>query len=259
MQGDLDRDAADAGAPGLGLGFWYVLSLVVLAGALAVEFFAAYELLLDHPAHSPRLLTRSYGALALGFVVLAAQAGIVFAGLMRPIRENAREIARLTRSLDQHCHMDELTRALNRTAFDHAIEGDLDAVRRYGQALCAIMLDVDRFRAVNDRLGYEAGDRVLAELAQVLHRHIRKADTLYRWRSGRFLVLAPQISLEQGRAFAAKLREVVGLHGFQNDVRLGMTAGVAAATSDDSPETFVNRLKADLSQAKDQAAASQAA
>jgi len=118
---------------------------------------------------------------------------------------------------------------------------------------------VDGFRAVNESLGYDAGDQVLYELAQLLRQHIRKADCLFRWRSGRFLILASGIGADKAGLFADKLRELVARHDFRHGARISVTLGAAQAEAEDTPETFVARIKAALSLAKDAARAAAAA
>ncbi|MBA4358629.1 MAG: hypothetical protein C0405_12990, partial [Desulfovibrio sp.] len=92
----------------------YAASLAALLGVLLAEFFVAYQLLVDHPSHSPGLIKETYGAMLLGVGLLAGQAVLVYAGLLKPVRENSIEILRLKESLEQHCHHDELTKVLNR-------------------------------------------------------------------------------------------------------------------------------------------------
>ncbi len=234
----------------------YAVTLVAIFGVLLTEFFVAYQLLADHPRHSPGLIKETYGALLLGAALLAAQAVLVYAGLLRPVRENSLEIARLKDSLDQHCHHDELTKVLNRMAFDQMIVRELEALKRYGAGFSGIMVDVNGFRAVNEALGYDVGDQVLYELAQMLKQHIRKADCLFRWRSGRFLILASGIGADKAGLFAEKLRELVAQHSFNHGARIGVTLGAAQAEAQDTPEVFIARVKTALTLAKDTARAS---
>ena len=242
--------------PGRGTALLYAVTLIAIFGVLMSEFFVAYQLLANHPTHAPGLVKETYAAMLLGVAVLVAQAVLVYVGLLRPVRENSLEIARLKNSLDQHCHHDELTKVLNRMAFDQMIVRELESLKRYGATFSGIMVDVDGFRAVNESLGYEAGDQLLYELAQLLKQHIRKADCLFRWRSGRFLILAAGIEAEKAALFAEKLRELVGRHSFRQGARLTVTLGAAQAEAQDTPETFVSRVKTALSLAKDKARAS---
>lgn len=241
----------ETGPPARAAGALYGASVLAVAAVLAAEFLIAYQMLVDNPSLVQGLARQSYAALAVGLVVLGAQVALVYGALLRPYRESVAEIARLKTLLDQHSHHDELTKVLNRMAFDHMIVRELENLKRYGAGLCGIMTDVDGFRAVNEQLGYEAGDLVLAELALVLKQHVRKADCLFRWRSGRFMILASGIDAEQGRRFAEKLREVIARHAFRQGVSLSVSLGVAQAAPEDSPETFVARVKTALSLAKD--------
>lgn len=245
--------------PGKITALLYATSLVAIFAVLLAEFFVAYQLLADHPTHAPGLIKETYGTLLLGVALLTGQAALVYAGLFRPVRENSLEIARLRDSLDLHCHHDELTKVLNRMAFDQMIVRELENLKRYGAGFSGIMVDVDGFRAVNETLGYEAGDQVLYELAQLLKQHIRKADYIFRWRSGRFLILASGIGAEKAGLFADKLREVVLRHAFRHETHISVTLGAAQAEAQDSPEAFVARVKTALSLAKDTARASSAA
>jgi diguanylate cyclase (GGDEF)-like protein len=242
-------------APGRATALLYAATLVAIFGVLLAEFFVAYQLLADHPSHSPGLIKETYGAMLLGVALLVCQAVLVYAGLLRPARENSLEIARLKDSLDQHCHHDELTKVLNRMAFDRMILSELERLKRYGTVFSGLMVDVDGFRAVNESLGYEAGDQVLYELAQLLKQNIRKADYIFRWRSGRFLILASSIEADKAGLFADKLRELVSRHDFCHGARICVTLGAAQADPLDTPEIFVSRVKTALSLAKDKARA----
>jgi len=230
----------------------YLATLAVLAAALVAEFLVSYSVLSDHPDHALILGRQSYAALAVGFVALAGQAVLVFTALVRPYREAAIRVEHLAHALDQHSHRDALTGALNRTAFDQLIVRELEALRRYGVNLCGILLDADGFHQVNDAKGYETGDHVLHELAQLIRQHVRRADFVFRWRSGRFLILASGIGEEQGARFAEKLGKLVAGHTFRQEVRLTASLGVAKAQMEDSPELFVGRLKSALALAKEQ-------
>jgi diguanylate cyclase (GGDEF)-like protein len=190
--------------------------------------------------------------LAIGGVLLAGQIALVYGALVRPLRAAAARVDSLTQALDQQSHRDALTGTLNRTAFDHLIVRELEALRRYGAGFCAAMIDVDGFRLLNERHGYETGDRVLCELAQLLKAHIRKADFLFRWRSGRFLVLASGIDGAQALRFAGKLSALVSGHDFHQGLRLTVCLGMTQAQVEDSPEVLIARVKTVLGQAKEQ-------
>src|ERR1019366_10540732 len=66
---------------------------------------------------------------------------------------------------------------------------ELQRHARFGLPLSLLFIDINRFKAVNDSLGHEAGDRVLQYVARFLKRHIREADYIFRWGGDEFLVL----------------------------------------------------------------------
>jgi diguanylate cyclase (GGDEF)-like protein len=84
---------------------------------------------------------------------------------------------------------DALTGCRNRRFFDEIIGRELQRHRRYGMPISVLFVDVDRFKAVNDTLGHDAGDRVLREVAAFLLSNIREADYVFRWGGDEFLVL----------------------------------------------------------------------
>ncbi|MHC1752816.1 GGDEF domain-containing protein [Humidesulfovibrio sp.] len=238
--------------PTRGVSLLYLASLAALAVVLVAGFLVAYSLFGALPSPDRLLVNVSYGVLAFGLLLLAAQAALVFGSLVRPYGEAALRVEHLAHALEQNSHRDMLTGALSRTAFDRLIVRELELLRRYGVGFCGIMLDVDGFRRVNEANGYEAGDQTLHELAQLLKLHMRRADFLFRWRSGRFLVLASGIDAEQGRRLAGKLAELVAGHPFRHGVRLSVCMGVAQALPQDAPELFAGRVKSALALAKDQ-------
>jgi diguanylate cyclase (GGDEF)-like protein len=84
---------------------------------------------------------------------------------------------------------DPLTGCRNRRFFHEVIGRELQRHRRYANPLSILFIDIDRFKAINDTLGHETGDRVLRQVAGFLLRNIREADYVFRWGGDEFLVL----------------------------------------------------------------------
>ena len=129
---------------------------------------------------------------------------------------------------------DPLTGCYNRRFFDEVIDRELAHHHRYGVPLSLLFLDVDQFKAVNDSLGHEAGDRVLQAVASFLKRHVRRSDHLFRWGGDEFLILiwgtqrdATQMGAQLKAAFGA----------LRDTSQLPPTLGLSVGCAEVSPDT----------------------
>jgi diguanylate cyclase (GGDEF)-like protein len=111
--------------------------------------------------------------------------------------------------LRQQARHDPLSGLKNRRRFDEELRAELARSRRYGVAGAVLMLDLDSFKHVNDSLGHAAGDRVIAEVAEVLRERARETDVLARLGGDEFAVVLPRCDLEQAQAVAGKLQAAI--------------------------------------------------
>lgn len=153
------------------------------------------------------------------------------------------ELARLSRT-------DGLTGLLNRQGLD----GVLDAARREaddtGRALAIVLIDIDRFKRINDRFGHLSGDAALVEVARLLRRHGRPGDTVGRWGGEEFLLVCPDTDLPGARTLAETLRQQVQQHRFDAVPPLTLSLGVTAHRPQDTLDTLLHRADGALYQAK---------
>lgn len=131
---------------------------------------------------------------------------------------------------------DPLTGLLNRRAF--ADEADRRARHATGAAVPAtlLVLDLDRFKAINDRYGHEAGDLVLLNFARVMRTHARSEDMLFRMGGEEFCFLLPGVGAEGGEALAQRMCRVFGnsfVSTDSGDIRATVSIGVATGDTDD--------------------------
>lgn len=89
---------------------------------------------------------------------------------------------------------DPLTGLLNRAAFDARLNEEFLRARRHGRQLALVMFDVDGFKAVNDRLGHQAGDSVLIAVARALQSSFRQSDGVFRYGGDEFVAICPETS-----------------------------------------------------------------
>jgi diguanylate cyclase (GGDEF)-like protein len=116
-------------------------------------------------------------------------------------------VGRLLAELRHKARHDPLTGLLNRRAIEEAIGTQMQRGRRTGETHSLLMLDVDHFKSINDRLGHSVGDLVLQNVATILQANVRKIDHVARVGGEEFLVLMPGASLDTARPAAERLRE----------------------------------------------------
>ena len=130
---------------------------------------------------------------------------------------------------------DALTGVLNRAALQEAIAHQAAWAERYGQSFSLILLDLDRFKIANDNYGHNAGDKILAAMAERIPPHIREADWFGRWGGEEFLCLLPGASSNEAVAIAERIRgDIMGHPVTLEEAAIPVTAslGVAAFPED---------------------------
>ena len=114
---------------------------------------------------------------------------MTFEDMTLELRRTNRRLEAAQGKLRRMVITDPLTGCRNRRFFEEIIGRELQRHRRYGIPMSVLFVDVDRFKAVNDTLGHDAGDRVLREVAAFLLSNIREADYVFRWGGDEFLIL----------------------------------------------------------------------
>jgi diguanylate cyclase (GGDEF)-like protein len=115
--------------------------------------------------------------------------------------------ARLTAQLRHRSRHDGLTGLLDRRAIDEALQAQIQRSRRTGETFSVLMLDLDHFKAINDRFGHAAGDCALKHVAAVLREVLREVDSLGRVGGEEFLALMPGAGLDAAAPVAERVRE----------------------------------------------------
>jgi two-component system cell cycle response regulator len=129
--------------------------------------------------------------------------------LHRQLNEQKAELEKLNRELFAMSRRDPLTRLGNRLRLREDLETLGAQAQRYGHSYCAMLCDVDFFKAHNDTYGHLAGDEVLKRVADVISEHLRGGDIAYRYGGEEFLIVLPEQSLESGVSIADRLRRAV--------------------------------------------------
>lgn len=170
------------------------------------------------------------------------------------------QIEKLNRDLNQArdaSRMDGLTRLLNRAAFDAELARHVAQIEVSGDPLALVMLDIDRFKAINDSYGHVMGDRVLQAVAEALRSAVaHRPAFVARYGGEEFAVVLPGQGADDGRVLAEGCRERVQTLRIRDRrtqaVMLSVTisAGVAQWGEGEEPQALVARADAALYEAK---------
>jgi two-component system, cell cycle response regulator len=141
------------------------------------------------------------------------------------------------RELEQLSISDGLTGLYNHRHMHELLAEEFERSRRTGEPMSVVMLDLDRFKEVNDTHGHQAGDRVLVELADILRESAREIDKLGRYGGEEFMAILPDSDPDAGVTFAERVREMVEKQQFdiraEAPLRMTISAGVATHPHDE--------------------------
>jgi diguanylate cyclase (GGDEF)-like protein len=194
----------------------------------------------------------------LGFLnvqsAVRQESGEVFTpGELRLVHSVAEEIAlplasvRLRDVLRHWAFRDSLTELYNRRFFQESLDLELLRAARKRRPVALVMLDVDRFKQVNDTHGHSAGDALLQAVSRLLQSKVRKSDVLCRYGGDEFSIVMPETSLEDAARRANEWRSAIK-HlkiAWQGTVFHGLTVSMGIAAYPDSVTSEALLHKAD--------------
>jgi diguanylate cyclase (GGDEF)-like protein len=108
--------------------------------------------------------------------------------------------------LEKLAATDPLTGLANRRGCEQALAAELSRARREKQPLSCVLLDVDRFKRINDTIGHQTGDNLLCQISAILRRSIRAYDIVARWGGEEFLLVLPGATVGAAGALAERIR-----------------------------------------------------
>lgn len=215
-----------------------------MSGFQILEELKADPMLADVPvivvtSHSePAFELTGFELGAADFIAKPVSAPLVVARVKTQLRAK-----RIADELRRIATVDVLTSVANRRGFDEALKHEWRRVRRAGEPLALLMIDVDHFKSFNDRYGHPAGDVCLRSVAQALVRaSVRPADLVARYGGEEFVVLLPQTPRTGAEHVAHSVLDAVEALGIRHDASSAarhVTVSVGIACYDDASECWV--------------------
>jgi diguanylate cyclase (GGDEF)-like protein len=127
---------------------------------------------------------------------------------------------------------DPLTRLLNRRTFQRQLELETARSARYGRPFALLVVDVDRFKRLNDRRGHQAGDEALEAIAAVLMDGRREVDSVYRIGGDEFALILPEVGADEATAVIERIRERLATTAGERFEGLTASFGIAVCPAD---------------------------
>jgi diguanylate cyclase (GGDEF)-like protein len=147
------------------------------------------------------------------------------------------------RSLERRATTDEMTGLLNRREFERQSEEAMLNADRFRTGLCVMLVDLDRFKVINDTRGHHVGDEVLVEVARRLRSAVRDTDVVGRWGGDEFVILLP--GLEHGTAVRNSAERIgAALSGTPVVSDISITGSIGAALYPRHGRTFNDLIRA---------------
>lgn len=148
---------------------------------------------------------------------------------------------------------DGLTQVANKRHFVDFLEREIARAARHGRPLSLVLFDVDHFKALNDRWGHLAGDRVLQAIAGLIARQVRRDELLARYGGEEFAVVLPETGPEEATTVCERIRAEVEDATFEHEgepLRATISLGAAALEPGDTVPSLIARADARLYRAK---------
>lgn len=173
----------------------------------------------------------------------------LISALIYPLRN-----ALLYKQAVETAYHDPLTGLNNRAAFDKSIEQEVDLATRHDHSLSLMMLDIDRFKQINDNYGHIVGDAVLKNFADCIMECMRSSDIVFRYGGEEFVILLRNTQIVGAKLLAERMRKNVEDMRFEyNNIKLNVSVsiGLAEFQEGDDRLSLVERADALLYKAKD--------
>lgn len=153
----------------------------------------------------------------------------------------------------QYATLDALTNLNNRRQFETRLSQEISITKRQNNPLCAMMIDIDFFKKVNDTYGHAAGDEVLRSVAGIIKQELRESDIPSRYGGEEFAVLLPYTSIEDAKVVGERLRKAVEKASIpieEQNISVTISMGLAEFNREETGEQLFERADKALYEAK---------
>ncbi|MFT4099737.1 MAG: GGDEF domain-containing protein [Burkholderiaceae bacterium] len=223
---------------------------------IAILSLAATIALLHHrgpPRHADLWIDLANLAFVIAITPCAALLSARVGGTRRQLKIQRLQLERALARIEEIAILDPLTGLPNRRHMLGLMAAEIERQARGGAPFTIALIDLDRFKQVNDSYGHGRGDTVLRGFADIARTEIRENDVLARWGGEEFLLLAPNTDCASMRILLERIRAALrttAYEGLPADFHLTISVGVASATLGEPTERLIERADEALYRAK---------
>ncbi len=161
---------------------------------------------------------------------------------LRKLRATQKQLTARNRELATLSEIDALTQLFNRRKIDQVLREALKDTTNPTGSLAVILLDIDRFKAINDDYGYQIGDKIIRGVADQLRLTARGNDCIGRWGGEEYLIICPDTDQSAAQILSERLRAKIESYDFHINQPVTCSFGVAVYHKGESVESLLKRV-----------------
>lgn len=227
------------------------ISWTAMTIGLAVLFLATDRPIeMPHGNHAERFATMAMFVLAIGRCMFV---GMFSNALRESLYSQGLRLKEAYRRIEELAELDELTGAHNRRSIMKALDDEIERAARTGTPCSVALIDLDWFKAINDRFGHPTGDEVLRTFAITIFANVRSIDKFGRYGGEEFLLVLPQTPAAAAERTLDRLRMIVAeldWSTISHGMKVTVSAGVATLRPNETADSVLARADVALYQAK---------
>ncbi|MCX4193715.1 sensor domain-containing diguanylate cyclase [Methylophaga sp. OBS1] len=161
-----------------------------------------------------------------------------------------KELSEKAAEAERNASIDYLTSLSNRFSFEQRLESEIARAQRFSEPLSLIVMDLDKFKQINDQYGHPTGDSVLIRMGEILRSNLRQIDLASRWGGDEFALLLPNTPIAHALSVSEKLRNVIQMELVPEALEVSASFGVVELHRDESLIDFMRRADNALYESK---------
>lgn len=189
---------------------------------------------------SPALLALGHFANVMALYVILAYFIFIYSWAAKQSEKRLKELSSKWENL---ASKDMLTGLYNRRAMTEYLDEEVSRVNRGDKTFTLAMIDIDKFKSVNDTFGHQAGDEVIKTIANIMSGHFRHHDMIARWGGEEFVIAFPETSIRSAASIADSLRKKIAKTQITADghkIKATVTIGLARYDIEDGLDACIN-------------------